>query len=271
MADGPRWFGGVDFSGAREPLGNLWTAMGREEEGKLHITSLRPHAFRADLAAFVAEGWRESAGAAADDGILWGVDFSCGLPTAAARHLLGDGVDWGSLIAWVADRPADEVRDALPDGARGPRLTDVAGMLAPLDMRTYRQTVEGLRWLHALGEESEVVVRPQRQPDGSSCQLIEVNPSVTAQDLGLPRRRAPSRPGEYRARAAALRTFLTFADPGDGMIAVTLEDAWDATLSCLTAWIARDDLEQPFRTTQHPREVIELEGWVYRSPAALGG
>ena len=26
------YFGGIDFSGAKEPLANLWTAVGREEE-----------------------------------------------------------------------------------------------------------------------------------------------------------------------------------------------------------------------------------------------
>src|SRR5690606_3229343 len=151
---------------------------------------------------------REPAGAGESERILWGVDFSCGLPAAAVRHLLGEGVSWESMIAWVADRPADEVRDALPDEARVPRLTDTAGMLPPFDMRTYRQTVEGLRWLHALCEESDIGVTPQRSRGDGSTVLIEVNPAVTAQDLGLPRRRAPSRPGEYRARAAALRTFL---------------------------------------------------------------
>ena len=54
------------------------------------------------------------------------------------------------------------------------------------------------------------------------------------------------------------------------MIAVTLEDAWDATVACLTAWLARDDLHQPFRATDHPRATLELEGWIYRPPATLG-
>jgi hypothetical protein len=31
------YFGGIDFSGAREPLANLWTALGEEQDGRLMI------------------------------------------------------------------------------------------------------------------------------------------------------------------------------------------------------------------------------------------
>ena len=263
-------FGGVDFSGAREPLANLWTAVGRERDGKLEIASLRPHAYRVDLAGFVCDGWRGALDADADAAVLWGVDFSCGIPAGAARHLLGDTARWPQLLAWVADRPADEVKDALPEELRAARLTDTAGVLPPFDVRTYRQTVEGLRWLHELREEHEVAVAPQAVNGDSPCVLLEVSPSATTVDLGLPRRRAPSRPSEYRARAAALRTFLTFPNTEVEAIAVNLEDAWDATLACLTAWMVRNDLDQPFRSTGHPRASIELEGWIYRVPAAMG-
>lgn len=264
-----RYLGGVDFSGAKEPLGNLWSAVGREREGKLCIASLRPHAFRADLASFVSGGWREAVQADADTPVLWGVDFACGVPAGAARHLLGDAVTWEMTLSWVADRPADEVRDALPDEVRTPRLTDAVSGLAPFDVRTYRQTVEGLRWLHELREQYHLAIAPQGADGSAPCTLIEVSPAVTAIDLGLPRRRAPSRPGEYRARAAALRTFLRFDTPEIEALAVTLEDAWDAVVCCLTAWLARDDLDQPFRASNHPREALALEGWIYRPPAAL--
>lgn len=264
-----RYLGGVDFSGAKEPLGNLWSAVGREREGKLCIASLRPHAFRTDLAGFVCEGWREAVGTEADTPVLWGVDFACGIPLGAARHLVGNSVNWESALAWVADRPADEIRDALPDEVRTPRLTDAVAGLAPFDVRSYRQTVEGLRWLHELREEHAVAIAPQAAAASALCTLLEVSPAVTAVDLGLPRRRAPSRPGEHRARAAALRTFLRFDTPEIEALAVTLEDAWDAVVCCLTAWLVRDDLDQPFRASPHPREVLALEGWIYRPPAAL--
>lgn len=270
MSDSFSYFGGVDFSGAREPLANLWTAVGRERAGKLEIASLRPHAYRADLAGFVCEGWRVAVNGEPEASILWGVDFACGLPAGAARHLVGETARWPELLAWVADRPADEVKDAVPDELRVARLTDTAGALPPFDVRTYRQTVEGLRWLHELREEHEVAVAPQSAYRDSACLLVEVSPSATTVDLGLPRRRAPSRPSEYRARAAALRTFLSFANPEVEAIAVTLEDAWDASLACLTAWLVRDDLDQPYRAASHPRPSIELEGWIYRAPAAVG-
>ena len=263
-------FGGVDFSGAREPLSNLWTAIGVADEGKLRIVSLRPHAFRSDLASFVAEGWRAAAGAGEQDVMLWGVDFACGIPADASRHLLSGSGTWDRVLAWIADRPADEVKESIPEELRTSRRTDGNGSQAPFDVRTYRQTVEGIRWLHELREEHGIAMCPQAQDPGAPCTLVEVSPSITTVDLGLPRRRAPARPGEYRARAAALRTFLSFDDPEREATAVTLEDAWDAVLSCLTAFLVREDLQQPERAV-HPREVLELEGWIYRAPAALAG
>ena len=52
---------------------------------------------------------------------------------------------------------------------------------------------------------------------------------------------------------------------------MTLEDAWDATIACLTAWLARDDLRPALPRHRPPsRERLELEGWIYRPPATLG-
>lgn len=273
MSERFAYFGGIDFSGAREPLSNLWTALGREDDGRLLIVGLRPHAFRHDLCGFVADGWRGAAGAGDDERILWGADFPFGLNARAAAHLGIEergGRAWLKLLDWVADRPADEVRDELPDPARAFRTTDFGGTLAPFDLRLYKQTVEGIRWIHQLRDAAELSVVPQLPRDAETV-LVEVYPSGTARELGLPRRRTPTRPGEYRARAASLRTFVAFADPGDEAIAVTLEDAWDATIACLTAWLARDDLDQPFRVSDASRETLELEGWIYRPPATLGG
>lgn len=264
------YFGGIDFSGAREPLSNLWTALGREEEGKLVIHSLRPHAFRQDLCGFAAEGWRAVVGAGADDRILWGADFPFGVAAGAAAELEAGGKGWERLIEWVADRPAEEVRDAVPEAQRGPRLTDYGGAMSPFDLRLYKQTVEGMRWLHQLREAAEVSVHPQAPDPRATVAVIEVYPSATITELGLPRRRAPGRPGETRARAAALRTFVRFDDPATEAVAVVLEDAWDATIACLTAWLARDDLDQPFRAAGHPRSTLELEGWIYRPPSCVG-
>jgi hypothetical protein len=218
-----RFYGGIDFSGAREPLANLWSALGEERSGKLCIRELRPHAYRADLAAHVADGWRTAVGAADEDRALWGADFPFGLPSAALEELAEHGVgSWHTLLAWAADRPADEVRDMLPSYGREMRRTDTGGALPPLDLRLYKQTVEGLRWLHELRESGSVSVLPQAPDAEAGAVLIEVYPSGTCRELGLPRRRVPSRPGEARARAASLRTYLAFADPSLEAIAVTL-------------------------------------------------
>jgi hypothetical protein len=268
------YYGGIDFSGAREPLANLWTAIGRAAaDGKLEIVALTPHAYRADLCSYVADAWRGELGAPEDAPILWGADFPFGIPAAAVREIpeFAPAGGWPELAAWIADRPADEVRAAFPDQLRTPRRTDTGGALAPLDTRLYKQTVEGIRWLHELREAAEVAIVPQAPASGAPTTLIEVYPSGTVTDLGIRCRRVPSRPGEVRARPAALRPYLSFADRTLEALAVTLEDAWDATLACLTAWLAREDLEQPYRmAAETPRAQIELEGWIYRAPAALG-
>jgi hypothetical protein len=269
MSDRFSFYGGIDFSGAREPLSNLWTAVGTEEDGELVILELRPHAYRADLCGYVRGGWRQAVGADGGAAVLWGADFPFGLPAEVGERLLGAPRDWRALLAWVADRPADEIRDQVADVVRTMRLTDTGNALAPLDLRLYKQTVEGLRWLHELLESDGPGVYPQAPDAEAVTALIEVYPSAAVQELGLPRRRAPSRPGEVRARAAALRTFLRFAEPNCEAIAVTLEDAWDATIACLNAWLVREDLDQPFRASTHPREALRLEGWIYRPPAAL--
>lgn len=265
-----RFFGGIDFSGAKEPLSNLWTAIGEADGDRLRILSVRPHAYRIDLAGYVADGWRsideDSAPGAA---ILWGADFPLGLPAEVARAL-GAGESWSNQLAWVADRPADEVRGAAGETARLPRLTDT-GALAPLDLRLYKQTTEGLRWVHELREAAEdpVAIHPHHPDDRAATSLIEVYPSGTVRDLGLPRRRSPGRPGEIRARVAALRPYLDFASADAAAAAATLEDAWDATIACLTAFLCRNDLDQPLRLNPHQTERVRAEGWIYRCPAAL--
>ncbi|CAN5753449.1 hypothetical protein BH23GEM7_BH23GEM7_24250 [soil metagenome] len=271
MPDSFSYFGGIDFSGAKEPLSNLWTAVGREEEGKLRIQALCPHPFRADLRQYVAEGWRRQLEVPEEESILWGADFPFGLPSEAARQIPSRSAAprWREVAAWVADRPADEVRGAFPDHHRALRRTDTGSALPALDLRLYKQTVEGLRWLHELREEGEVSILPQAPSPKAKTTVVEVYPSATVVDLGIRLRRTPSRPGEVRARPAALRPYLSFADPSIEATAVTLEDAWDATIACLTAWLVREDLEQPFRLDLQQRERIELEGWIYRTPEAL--
>jgi hypothetical protein len=267
MAERFSHFGGIDFSGAREPLSNLWTAIGREHNGRLRILSVRPHAYRADLAAYVTGGWRTGLGDD-DPTSLWGVDFPFGLPDGVAKTL-GCGTTWPQVVAWVADRTPEEVRAAAGDTARSMRTADTPGALAPLDIRLYKQTVEGFKWLQLLHEEHQVSICPQAVQPESRVTLIEVYPSNTAQELGMPRRRAPGRAGEIRARAAALRTFVDFDTPDVEALVVALEDAWDAMIACLTSYLCRDDLEQPFRAGKSSRETIETEGWIYRPPVTV--
>jgi hypothetical protein len=268
MADPFVAFGGVDFSGAREPLTNLWSAVGEERDGRLCITAVRPHAFRADLATYVVSACR-TVGIGGSGPVLWGVDFPFGLPQTAGLAI-GAGPDWSAVLDWVADRPPDEVRAAARDTARSLRSCDTGGALAPLDLRLYKQTVEGFRWLQSLRESALVSIEPQAPVPDADVALIEVYPSATSHELGLPRRRAPSRAGEARARAAALRTFVDFADANCEALVVNLEDAWDATIACLTAYLCRDHLDQPFTASGGDPEVVRREGWIFRPPLTTG-
>jgi len=256
-------FGGIDFSGAREPLSNLWTAVGHPAGERLRIVSVRPHAFRSDLAGFVVEGWREMG----EGRILWGADFPFGLPSEVAGAI--GARNWEDAVAWVADRPPEEVREAAGGAVRTPRLTDGAGAMAPLDLRIFKQTVEGMRWIQTVREATQVSIHPSGVIPDAPVTLIEVYPSLTVRDLGLPRRRSPGRPGEARARSAALRPYLDFADRDIEAAVVTLEDAWDATIACLGAFLCRADLEQANRVEPRSLDRVALEGWIYRPPAAL--
>jgi len=263
------FFGGIDFSGAKEPLSNLWAAVGRERDGKLEIVSLCPIPFREDLRAHVAEHWRRHAGAAEGDAILWGADFPFGLPAAAAARIAGARpATWAAIAAWVADRPPDEVRGEMPELHKALRGTDTGGALAPFDLRLYRQTLEGLRFLHELRDEATVSILPQAPVDGAATVLIEVYPAGAAKELGIRGGRVPSRPGESRARLAALRPFMTFAHPSMEACACTLEDARDACIAALIAFLCRADLDQPRRLGRVPADTVALEGWIYRPPAA---
>jgi len=264
-----RWFGGIDFSGAKEPLSNLWTAVGEERDGKLCIVSLCPQPYRADLGWFVAEGWRRHTGAAGGEVILWGADFPFGLPSDAIALIQGlRERTWRGVASWVADRPPDEVREAMPDAHRKLRACDTGGALPPLDLRLYRQTVEGMRFLWELRDQAEVAILPQAPREGAQVVMMEVYPSGAVKDLGLKGSRVPTRPGEVRARPAGLRPFMSFDHPSLEATAVTLEDARDACIACLIAFLCREDLRQPARG-RIPRDVVELEGWIYRPPQAV--
>lgn len=264
-----RWFGGIDFSGAKEPLSNLWSAVGVERDGRLHVMALQPHPFREDLGWYVAGGWRKSLRAGDDERVLWGADFPFGVPRTAAEALAGPGAAWPAVAAWIADRPADEVREAAgPAHHKRGRETDTGGAMAPFDLRLYRQTVEGIRWLHALREEGAVSIVPQAPVDGAATVLVEVYPSGAVKDLGLKGGKVPYRPGEVRARPAGLRSFVTFDHPSMEATACTLEDARDAVIAALVAWLCRDALDQPARLGRIAPDTVALEGWIYRAPSA---
>jgi hypothetical protein len=117
--------------------------------------------------------------------------------------------------------------------------------------------------------EAEVSILPEAPVPSASTVMIEVYPSGAAKELGIRGGRVPSRAGEVRARPAALKPFMTFAHPSMEACACTLEDARDACIACLVAFLCRDDLDQPRRLNRVAPETLALEGWIYRPPAAL--
>jgi hypothetical protein len=244
--------------------------VGREREGKLEIVSLCPLPYREDLRAHVAGAWRKHVEAGEDEAILWGADFPFGIPAAAADRIRGEREpSWAAIAAWIADRPPEEVWKGFPDLHKSLRRTDTGGALSPFDMRLYKQTLEGIRFLHELRDAAEVSILPEARDDGASTVLIEVYPSGASKELGIRGGRVPSRPGEVRARPAALKPFMTFAHPSMEACACTLEDARDACIACLVAFLCRDDLDQPDRLGRVAPALLAIEGWIYRPPAAL--
>ncbi len=262
-----RYFGGLDFSGAREPLDNLWAAFGEERDGKLHVLSLRPLPFRADASEYLVSGWRTECGADAGARVLWGCDFPFALPQAAT--VIAGARTWDESVRWLAERDLAAVTETLEATRKLRRKCDeAAGALPPLDLRTAAQTVCGARFLFELTRDHGVAVAPQARRDDAATTLIEVYPSGTAKDIGIKGGRKPKRAGEVAARCAGLRQYASFDHPSIEAAAAALEDARDAVLACVTAYLVRADLQQ------HQRGGIEdattaLEGWIYRHPAAV--
>lgn len=266
------YIGGVDFSGARGALANLWSAAGVERGGRLHVLSLRPHAFRPDLADYLAGGWRDELGAGDGAAMLVGLDFPLGLPGEAAAQAVAPDIGWRRVNAWLAERSAEEVADVLTDYRKTPRACDQGTAMAPLDLRVLKQTVEGARWLHELLAPGRVnggvSILPQAPAPDAALTLIEVYPTGTAKDVGIKAPRRPRAPGQAPTRPAALREYVAFDHPATEATACALEDAWDAVLAALTAFFVRGDLGQPARTRGADDPRYSLEGWIYRHPEA---
>lgn len=264
----PRWFAGLDFSGARGALSNLWTCVGSSRDGRLRVHSLRPHAFRPDAAEYLRAGWRSEIGAPDDAPLLAGLDFPFSVPVAAAALLVDRDADFVALNRYLAERSPDEIVEATPDHRKTPRACDRRTAMAPLDLRVYKQTIEGARFLHELLSDQKTRVLPMLPRDGATLTLIEVSPSITAPDIGIKAPRKPKAPGECRSRPAALAHYVDFDHPSLLAAAITLEDAWDAVLACLAAWLVRDDLDQPGRVGTIDERTLMREGWIFRHPNA---
>ena len=259
--------GGLSFSGAREPLNNLWSAVGVEREARLHILDLRPHAFRLDAAAFILGGWRGCCGDPARARTLWALDTPLALPHAAAAALTDEpSPTWEQAVRAVASLSPDETREATGEHSKARRQFELTGTPAPLDSRLYRRTVEGLRLLDELLREG-VAVAPQAPGLDAAVTLIEASPALTGRDLNLTGRR-PHKPGVAHARTQKLAAYARFDHPAIAAVAATLDAAWDAVLACITAFSVRGDLDQPRKVLVEGSN-DDTEGWVYRHPEAV--
>jgi len=215
-----------------------------------------------------------AAGASAGHTLLAGLDFPFGIPVAAAEALGPAGQGFAGINRFLAERAPDEVVAAAPDHRKTARSCDTfagagaGAAMAPLDLRLFKQTVAGARFIHELLVTGDVAVLPQAPCEAAPLTLIEVYPSITARDVGIKAPRKPKAPGQARGRPAALSHYLSFDHPAMEAAAVTLEDAWDAVLACLAAYLVRDDLHQPARVGTIPTQLVQAEGWIYRHPQA---
>ena len=264
-------FIGVDFSGARPPLSNLWAAAGEAGDdgggGRLVIRDLRPLPFREDLRDWLTGRCREAMGWGEDEPVLVGLDFPFALPMEAVEALPGTG-DWPGVVRYLASLEPKLKAVPPPLGAFTGAMRECdrrAGAMSPLNLRLFRQTIEGCRLLHELTTTHRVSIAPQAVTD-SPTTLIEVYPSAAAKDLGIRAGNRPRKPREVFARAAGMEAYVRFEPPQLAAVAAGLEDAWDACLAAVNAFIVRDDLDQPTRKGDPARAAVE--GWIYRHPEA---
>ena len=256
---------GIDFSAARDASRKVWLAVGNAVNDQLHIETLAPIETVVDRRPVYAARMLARFIASCGPSIV-ACDACFGLPLPSST------APWRTWLLSYPSRFADaeqlrqEGRDA--HGRERKRLTDrvARAPFAPTNLRIYRQTDSWLRSvLHPLVAADAVAVAPFQQLREDRPCLLEVCPSVSLRELGLPNRRYKGTALHRRQCRRDILTGLTrlgldlpsplasraLHDPGG--------DALDAVVAAITAWwVVREEL----LACPLPEEAF-IEGWIY--------
>jgi hypothetical protein len=254
---------GADFSGARDPSGRIYIAVGVWTGDHLVIESVFACDDRLDLFAHIlnVEG-------------VWGLDFPFAFPCQS--YTLLELADWETLLEWVSGCSRDQYLQRLAayddlvterpclqpglccratDGAV--RAQSVFKQVNPT-MRVI--TYSGLKLLHYLRRQ-QIPVYPFDRVQSSPVWVAEVYPSHTWHTLG------------YRQRTVDLSdlpqrfTHLTGCQLTLRDTHLPNQDAADAILACLTMAVALR--QHDFTTGSLPVNWTDAERSSYRSEGGI--
>jgi hypothetical protein len=256
---------GIDFSAARDASRKIWLAFGNAVNDQLHIETLAPletlaHRPLANASAVLARIIASSGPS------IIACDACFGLPVPSSA------APWHTWLLSYPSRFADaeqlrqEGRDA--HGRERKRLTDrvARAPFAPTNLRIYRQTDSWLRSvLHPLVAADAVAVAPfERLREDRPC-LLEVCPSVSLRELGLPNLRYKGSDHLRRQCRCDILTGLTRLglDLPSSLASRALDDpggdALDALIAAITAWLV---VREELLACPLPAEAF-IEGWIY--------
>ncbi len=260
---------GADFSGARDPRGGIYYALGRMSESSLTIEKVQPCDDRLDLFAAIVES--DSA---------WALDFPFAVPGPAYKPL---GLsNWQDLLTLACSLDRQEFRthlsEALPDAFESKcqqhsvecRHTD-AKSASYSPFKQYRPNMRamiygGFKQLGHLRRQG-VSVYPFEDPTPTGSKVYEVYPANTWQKVGVRRTTEIERFVVAFNQSGSLSVRLRIG-PDD----VADLDAADAVVACVTlaSAIHAFDLDTQWNnpspcTTSEEWQVREKEGLIVRA------
>lgn len=208
-ADRNRLFG-VDFSGAKDAGDSMWIASGSITDEGLQIERCYPARDlprsdkQRDRCLKALRRLIAGAGAA-----IFGLDFPFGLP----RDLINYS-RWESFVLAFPNEyaSAEAFRQACREAAPGRELKrktdkESEAPFSPYNIRLYRQTYYGIRWLLApLVERNQTRVLPMQEPVEEKPWLLEVCPASTLKQENLYLPYKGNSEDRRRARQWILRT-----------------------------------------------------------------
>lgn len=254
-------FIGIDFSAAQDAAHHIWLTRAQGDHRRLRVISCQSlaeltHDWQQtpwqNLAAFLRT---------CEPGFI-GSDVCHGLPRSCTQE------SWEEVVLQYPQHfpDADALRSTCGEQRR---LTDhvMRSPQAPANLRIYRQTDAWLRFiLSPLLREQAVAVAPFRPPLNDRPYLLEVCPSVTLRNLGLPHQGYKGNKAHHRTRRAEITRALAMLGVhipqsiASRVIAQTGGDALDSLIAALTTWLVTQ--EKLLSPAVLPPEAYQ-EGWIY--------